>query len=231
MCVTAAALDAPVAALIERCGTPVAVASRDDGAHFLFRSGATRVDAIVDVDKGNVRALDISAPAGERFTFPVDGTPRAFTFGTLTQAQAQASLAAETEYTQADGGAFQPDPAHELVLLFDRADHTLAHLFVGDGGAMGQLQSIPRPPGRAPFPFTAPVLKHTAVHGETGSRTTIVRLDVDKFGIVRGVTVVAPSTDGAYDDGLKARLSNDKYAPATLSGRPVGGSVYRELHH
>jgi len=231
MCVTAAALDAPVAALITRCGLPAAVTQRDDGAHFTFHDGGATVDAIVDADRANVRALDVRAPAAQSFTVTIDGKPRTLAFGSTTYARANADLNSAMEYSDGHDSAFKPDEAHELVLLFDPSTNTLTRLFLGDGGAMGQLIDIPRPLKKPPFPYTAPVLKQTALTGTSGTQTTIARIDVDKFGIVRTVTVVVPSGDSAFDDALKTRLSNDRYSPARVSDHAVGGSVYRELRH
>ncbi|MBV8750854.1 MAG: hypothetical protein JO103_14205, partial [Candidatus Eremiobacteraeota bacterium] len=81
------------------------------------------------------------------------------------------------------------------------------------------------------FPFTAPVLKHTDVADGAGARATVVRLDLDRGGVVRKVAVMIPSDDKVFDDQLVARVAHDEYAPAKLGGRPIGASVWREVRH
>ncbi|HEY6236464.1 MAG TPA: hypothetical protein VIW69_15300, partial [Candidatus Elarobacter sp.] len=65
----------------------------------------------------------------------------------------------------------------------------------------------------------------------SGARATVVRLDLDRGGVVRNVAVVIASDDKAFDDQLVARVSHDAYAPAKLGGRPIGASVWREVRH
>ena len=86
-------------------------------------------------------------------------------------------------------------------------------------------------PNQVRFPFTAPVLKHTDVPDGTGARATVVRLDLDRGGIVRNVAVIIASDDAAFDQQLAARIAHDAYAPAKLAGRPIGASVWREVRH
>jgi hypothetical protein len=88
MCVTAAALAAPVAALVRRCGTPVRVSSRDDGHHVTFLDDGATIDAIVDPDRELVRALDVRGRATQVFAVNVNGAVRTLAFGAYTSAQA-----------------------------------------------------------------------------------------------------------------------------------------------
>ena len=71
----------------------------------------------------------------------------------------------------------------------------------------------------------------TAVPDGSGPQTTIVRLDIDAAGVVRAVDIVVASDDPAFDAALAARLGYDAYRPARLGGRPVAGSVVREVRH
>lgn len=231
MCVTAAALAAPVAALVRQCGAPVRVASRDDGNHFTFLDDGATVDALVDPDRDLVRALDIHGNAPLNVTLDVGGTARRFAFGSYALARADAELTSVADYAFAANRAYRLDDERELVLGFDPATGCLARVAVGERVTLARLGVLPLPIDQPPFPYSAPVLKHTALPDAAGARTTIVRLDVDRFGIVRKVVVVVPSGDPAFDAALARRLGYDSYAPARLAGRPIAAGVFRELHH
>ena len=107
----------------------------------------------------------------------------------------------------------------------------LARVAIGERVALVRLGALPLPVNEPPFPFVAPALRHTALPDGAGARATVVRLDVDPFGIVRTVEVVIPSSDAAFDATLPARLNDDTYVPARLGGRPIAASVFRELRH
>jgi len=59
----------------------------------------------------------------------------------------------------------------------------------------------------------------------------VLRIDLDRGGIVRNVTVIVASDDADFDAQLVARLAHDAYAPAKLGGRSIGSSVLREVRH
>lgn len=217
MCVTAAALAAPVAALVRRCGAPARVASRDDGHHFTFFDDGATVDALVDPDRELVRALDVQASAPQ--------TLRTFA------AEAGGAVLPDTDFAFATSRAYRLDVAHELVLVFDTTMERLTRVAVGERTALVRLGVVPLPVDQPPFPYTAPVLKHSALADGTGAQATVVRIDVDRTGIVRNVAVVVAGADPAFDATLAARLGDDTYVPARLSGRPIAGSVFRELRH
>ena len=231
ICVTADALAAPVAALVRRCGAPARVASSNDGNHFTFSGDGAAVDALVDADRALVRAIVVRADAPQAVAIDVDGTARTFAFGTYAQAQADAELTTVADYAFGGGRAYRLDPARELVLNFDPATKRLARVAIGERGTLARLGLLPLPIDQSPFPYLAPVLEHSAVADAAGSQATIVRLDVDRFGIVRTVAVVVPSADPAFDAALAARLGDDVYAPARLGGRPIAAGVFRELRH
>jgi hypothetical protein len=115
MCVTAAALAAPVAALVRRCGAPTQVASRDDGHHFTFLDNGATVDAVVDPDRTIVRALDVRAAAPQSVALDVDGVARTFAFGSYALAQADADLANVADRAFATNRAYRLDAARELA--------------------------------------------------------------------------------------------------------------------
>lgn len=231
MCVTADALSAPVAALVRRCGAPARVASRNDGNHFIFERDGATADVMVDPDAAVVRALDIAAPAPVTVTVPVDGIPRTFAFDRYDAARADAELAGSADYAFDNRRAYRLDAARELVLSFDPATKRLARITIGERATLGRMNVLAEPVDRRPFTYDAPVLKRTAVSGESGAQTTIVRVDVDREGIVRGVSVIVPSADPAYDATLARRLDDDRYQPARLGAQPVAASVFRELRH
>ena len=231
MCVTAAALSAPIAALVRRCGTPVRVASSDDGNHFGFLDDGASVDAVVDPDRDLVRALDVRGRAPLTFTVNIDGSARTLAFGTYTLAQAEAGLAGVADNAFASNRAYRLDDARELVLSFDPATQRLARIAIGERATLVRLGDLPQPIDEPPFPYAAPVLKRNALADGSGAQATIVRLDIDAAGIVRAVTVVVASDDPAFDAALPRRLGDDVYAPARLGGRPIAGSVFREVRH
>ena len=65
----------------------------------------------------------------------------------------------------------------------------------------------------------------------TGTKATVVRLDLDRGGGVKNVALVVPSDDAAFDQQLVAKIAHDAYVPAKLGGRSIGASVYREVRH
>jgi hypothetical protein len=231
MCVTADALAAPVAALVRRCGAPARVESRDDGNHFTFTGEGASADVLVDPDRAVVQAIDVRAGAPQTMSADIDGRTWAFAFGSYALAQADVELANVADRAFDTKRAYRLDAARELVLGFDPATKCLTRVTIGARTTLARLGLLPRPIDQPPFPYVAPVLKHTAFRDHARGATTVVRLDVDRFGIVRTVAVVAPSTDPAFDATLAARLGEDVYVPARLGGRPIGASVFRELRH
>jgi hypothetical protein len=231
MCVTPDAIGAPVAALVRRCGAPTRVASLDDGNHFTFsRDGAT-ADVLVDADVAAVRAIDVSASEPVSLAVVVDGARRAFAFGRDDIAHADAELATLADYAFADRRAYRLDAVHELVLTFDPATKRLARIAAGERATLERMKLLAEPVDRAPFHYVAPVARRTALPGGAGSETTIARIDVDREGIVRRVTVIVPSSDAVFDASLARRLDDDRYEPGRLAGRPAAASVFREFRH
>jgi hypothetical protein len=231
MCVTADALGAPVAALVRRCGMPARVASLNDGNHFTFdRDGAT-ADVLVDPDAVVVRALDIHALAPASVTLAVDGTPHTFAFDRYEMARSDAELVEVADYAFGDRRAYRLDAAHELVLSFDPGTRRLTRIAIGERATLQRMSLLTEPVDRLSFTYVAPIAKRTAFPDGGGTQTTIVRVDIDREGIVRGVTVIVPSGDAAFDASLPRRLDDDRYEPGRLASRPVAASVFRELRH
>jgi hypothetical protein len=224
-------LHRPVAALVRTYGAPASVATRDDGQHVTFGDATGSVVAIVD-DDATIHAVDLAFPAGTKYVIDVQGKPHTVTFGTTTSLGARDELAVDAENEGTNFRVFRRSGDSGIVLVFDPKSATLTHVIAGDRATLLRLGYLTDPtPTQTRFPFTAPVLRHTDVPDGTGARATVVRLDLDRGGIVRKVAVMIASDDKAFDDQLVARISHDAYAPAKLGGRPIGASVWREVRH
>ena len=224
-------LHRPLAALVRAYGAPASVATRDDGQHVVFGDGAASVSAIVD-DDATIHAVDLVFPAGTKYAVDVDGKTHTFTFGTTTSLGARDELAADAETEGANFRVFRRTADSGVVLVFDAKTALLSHVVVGDRATLLRLGYLTDPmPTQTRFPFTAPVLKRTSVADGSGARATVLRLDLDRGGIVRKVAIVVASDDSAFDQQLAAKLESDAYAPAKLGGRTIGASVFREVRH
>jgi hypothetical protein len=224
-------LHRPLAALVRAYGSPASVATKDDGQHVIFGDAASSLDAIVD-DDATVHAFDFALPAGTRYVIDVEGVAHTLTFGKTTSLGARDELAADAETEGPNFRVFRRGPVSDFVLVFDPKTSLLAHVVVGDRATLLRLGYLTDPrPMQTQFPFTAPKLKHSGVVEGTGAAVTVLRIDLDRGGVVRKVSVIVPSGDDSYDTQLVARLGTDAYEPAKLSGRPIGGSVLREVRH
>ncbi len=224
-------LHRPLSALVHAYGTPATVATRDDGVHVTFASDGATLDAIVD-DDAVVHAFDLALPRGTRYAIDVDGAPHTLTFGATTSLGARDELAADAETEGAGFRVFRGDGESAFVLVFDAVTSTLTHVVVGDRATLLRLGYLAVPqPLQPQFGFVAPQLRHSAVGDGSGSRATIVRLDLDRSGTVVAVDVVVPSGDAPFDAALTAGMRHDAYRPAQLGGRPIGASVFREIRH
>jgi hypothetical protein len=224
-------LHRPLAALVRAYGPPSSVATRDDGQHIVFADGGASVTAIVD-DDSTIHAIDLTFPAGTTYALDVDGTTYRFTFGTTTSISARDLLAADAETEGANFRVFRRGEDEVFVLSFDAKTSTLAHLLIGDRATLLRLGYVRDPvPDQPRFPFVAPVLRHTAVGDGSGPKATVLRLDLDRAGVVRNVAVIVGSADPSFDQQLVAQVGHDSYAPAKLGGRAIGSSVFREIRH
>lgn len=224
-------LHRPLAALVRTYGAPASVATRDDGQHVVFGDASASVSAIVD-DDATIHALDLAFPAGTRYDVDLEGKTHTLTFGATSSTAARDELAADAETDGANFRVFRRTADSGLVLVFDPKSSALAHVVLGDRATLLRLGYLTDPtPVQSRFPFTAPVLRHTSVPDGSGPNATVLRLDLDRGGVVRKVSVVVPSGDDAFDRQLVARLANDSYAAAKLGGRAIGASVYREVRH
>jgi hypothetical protein len=224
-------LHRPLAALVRAYGAPASVATRDDGQHVVFGEPSASVSAIVD-DDATIHAIDLVFPAGTAYKLDFDGKPHTFTFGATTSLGARDELAADAETEGANFRVFRRSADSSAVLIFDAKTSKLAHVVVGDRATLLRMGYLADPtPIQSRFPFTAPVLRHTEVQDGSGPQATVLRLDLDRGGVVRKVSVVIASDDAAFDQRLVAQLGRDAYAPAKLGGRAIGASVWREVRH
>jgi hypothetical protein len=224
-------LHRPLAALVRAYGAPASVATRDDGQHVIFGDATATVSAIVD-DDATIHAVDLAFPAGTKYAVDVEGKTHTLVFGTTTSAAAREEMAADAETDGASFRVFRRSADSSLVLVFDPKTGTLAHVVAGDRATLLRLGYLTDPtPNQVRFPFTAPVLRRTAVPDGSGPRATVLRLDLDRGGAVKKVAIVVPSEDAAFDQQLLTRLAGDAYAPAKLGGRAIGASVLREVRH
>lgn len=224
-------LHRPVTALVRTYGVPLSVATRDDGQRFVFGDASSSVTAVVD-DDATVHALDVVLPAKTAYSVELDGETHVVTFGTTTSLGARDAFAAEAETEGADFRVFRRSPGSDVVLVFDPNTSLLTHVVAGDHATLLRLGYITDPtPTQTRFPFIAPSLVHSAVADGTGPEATVVRLDLDRGGVVTTVAIVVPSADLAYDRRLTAQIAHDQYRPAKLGGRPIGASVFREIRH
>ena len=224
-------LHRPVAALVRAYGVPASVATRDDGHHVTFGDAAGSVATIVD-DDATIHAVDLVFPPGTAYALDVQGKAHTVTFGKTTSLAARDELAADAETEGPNFRVFRRSGDSGIVLVFDPKTSALSHVVAGDRATLLRLGYLADPmPTQTRFPFTAPVLKHTDVADGTGARATVVRIDLDRGGVVRNVAVMIASDDKAFDDQLITRLGRDAYAPAKLGGRSIGASVWREVRH
>jgi hypothetical protein len=224
-------LHRPLAALVRTYGVPASVASRDDGQHVVFQDGGATLAVLVD-DDATVHAVDVALPPGSVFPLLVDGTTHQLVYGTTTSDGARDELAADAETDGANFRVFRIGEESDAVLVFDGPTQKLTHVVLGDRGALLRLGYLTDPrPQQTRFPFVAPKLRRSAVGDGSGDRATIVRLDLDRGGVVTNAAIVVPSGDAAFDSALTEKLVHDVYVPAKLSGRAIGASVYREVRH
>ncbi len=224
-------LHRPLAALVRAYGPPSSVASRDDGQHIVFAGGGASVTAIVD-DDATIHAIDLAFPAGTTYALDVDGATHRFTFGATTSLGARDELATDAETEGANFRVFRRGEDEAFVLTFDPSTSTLAQVIVGDRATLLRLGYVRDPvPNQPHFPFVAPVLKRSAVADGSGPKATVLRIDLDRAGVVRNVALIVASDDPPFDQQLLARVGHDYYAPAKLGGRAIGSSVFREIRH
>jgi len=230
--VPAEILHRPLTAIVHQLGVPASIATKDDGQHVTFVADGATLDAVIGDDDATVHAFDLAEPPGTRYAIDVEGVSHTLIFGSTASLAARDELAADAETEGPNFRVFRRGAESAYVLVFDRTTATLSHVVIGDRATLLRLGYLRDPqPTQPQFRFTAPALRRSAVADGSGTQATIVRIDLDRGGIVRAVSIVVPSPDPAFDAALSARLAGDAYLPARLSGRPIGASVFREIRH
>ena len=227
------ALGSPVAALVGTLGFPAAVASTDLGHRWDWSGNGTTLIAMTD-DDAKVLAVDFT-PAGTAppLTFTVDGKPRTLAFGTYTLAKAQAELSTVSDIATLNGAKlFRLTPTRELALFFD-AKGVLSRAVLGDRLTLARLGFMPADDVGGAFAFKAPRANgtvHPALHGaDPPAHPAIVRVDVDRDGTVASATVLVSSGNPVFDDAAVKALLGQSYRAATIGGKSIASTVFREI--
>ena len=219
------ALGSPVSSVARTLGPPATVTSLDSGNGFAFADGAT---AYAD-DDGVVLAVDLRSGSPR---VEVDGTARAFPIGSYSAARADAELADVAEFSTPTLRSYRLAPRRDLVLGFAPGSSRLERVAYGEPGQLARLGLLPGDGAAKAVDYRAPRRRGTvAADALSGTRTTVYRVAIDRAGTVQRVDVLIPSTAPAADAEGGRALAADRYAPATLDGRPIAAAVFVELHH
>jgi hypothetical protein len=241
-CVAPADLGKPIAAIVERCGAPDIVVSLGAENQLLYVNGGKGTAIYFDADQLRARILQFtsfrpepSEPSADwTVTLPFESGARAIRLGHMTLADAQTEFAADADVTTEYGAAFRSTPQNDVVLAGSSDSHVLVGAFVGERVALVQMGLIAAPLDQAPLDYMSPVPRDAWLSlrtKQTGSRTTIFRIDVDAEGIVRKVTIVLASGDAAFDATTQQRIGDAQFRPATLDKRPVSGTYFVQVRH
>jgi hypothetical protein len=242
MCVTAADLGRPITAIVHRCGAPELVMSLGMSHELLYIDiDAGRIATVYfDADQTRVRILQFFAmppgtpePVGDwNIALPFQSGEHDIHLGTMTLADAQNALAADTDVTTAAGAAFRSTPENDIVLDCSK-DSVVRAAYIGERAALVQLGMIASPLGEAPLRYIQVVPRDAWLksEGTTGAQSTIFRVDVDAAGIVRNVVIVIPSSDAVFDASTQAKIGDARFRPATLEARAVPGSCFVQVRH
>lgn len=240
-CVTPADLGKPIAAIVQRCGAPSLVMSLGSQNQMLYAGeDGHGVSISFDADQLRARILQFfsyppepSQPNPEwSVTLPFASGARPVAFEELTLNDAQSDFAADADVTTPIGAAYRSTSSDDIVLAFASEEHRLRAAFIGERSALVQTGIIASPLDAPPLDYMSPVPREKWLKdGGAGSRTTILRIDVDAEGIARKVTAVVASGDAAFDAALLTRVADVKFRPATLSKRPVSGAVFVQMRH
>lgn len=223
------AVGSAIANAVRAIGMPSAVDSTDSGNRFVWTTPNATTTAYVD-DDGMVRAVEYAPLAGS-VRVDIDGKAKAFPIGAYSAAQADAELASFAELATDATRTYRLSPARELVLAFDAKTQRLVRVAYGERGAIGRIGYLPADQMAKVVPYVAPKLRHSALASGTGAQATIVKYTIDRGGAVTDVAVLVPSSDAAFDTQARTALAGDRFAPATLGGRAIAATVFRELRH
>jgi hypothetical protein len=214
---------------------PVTAGCTDNGNHLLFGDASGGTDVVFDADRTAVLALDFHQHAPDVLALSLDGHAFTFAFGVTTFAYAQSQLSVVADVSGAGWAAYRVNAQQMLVAQFDPASGTLRRLTIGRPTTLRRLDILPAAVNDAPFDYIPPRLRGALPLQQRAAlgaaRGTIVRIDVDRYGIARHVALIIPSGDAAFDATLIARFGDAGFAPATLAGRAVASSDFELVRH
>lgn len=224
-------LRAGIGSLISLDGAPAAVESVDAGHRCTWlRNGGTTT--VYFDDDAIVRAIDVQpgATSALAFTLIVEGRATPLAFHAFTAAQADAALAPIAEFSTPGERTYRPAPGQELVLFFDPARGGLVRAVFGERAQVSRLGIVPGDTGGQALEYRAPVARRlTAIPELPGARAALARLSVDRSGAVESVAIVVSSGDPRLDAKIAALVKLDNYRAATVGGRPIAATVFREI--
>ena len=214
---------------------PVSVGCSSSGNHLLYGGNPDITDVVFDADRTATLALDFQQNAPERLALNVGGHAFTFAFGVTTLAAAQSELAGVADVSGTTWAAYHVAAQVTVVAQFDPSTGVLHRLTLGKPTTLERLGVLPLPLGEPALDYAPPRIRGTLPLAQpaqiAGNRGTIVRIDVDRYGISRRVTVIVPSSDRAFDDALVARLDDVRFEPATLSGRTIASTDFALVKH
>ncbi len=215
-------------AVISTYGTPAAARADASGNLFLWSNAQGRLRCTVD-DDGRVNAVDETPPAGSLLTVDVDARPVVVRFGSLTPAQADEELTSIAEFASDRTRTYRLEPDRELVLSFSGPRGVLDRAVFGRHLTLVRAGVLPDDARSPMFPFAParPADAATATES-TAASAAIIRVELDRLGIARSTSVVVSSGDAAFDETVRERADGDRYRPATLAGRAIGSTLFRE---
>jgi len=242
-CVTPADLGKPLAAIVERCGSPDEVMSLSTSNALYYSDGGHLTSISFDADQMRARMISfttISLPPTQppvvwNVMLPFESGAREIALGQMTLADAQSALVADADVTTRIGAAFRSTTPHNDVVLAARtSDRVVVAAFVGEHASLAQSSYIDSPLDEKPLDYMAPAPRDAWLRPQNaapGPRATIFRIDVDAVGTVRDVTIVIASGDAAFDAATQQRLGDARFRAATLDNRPVSGTCFVQVRH
>jgi hypothetical protein len=220
-----------IGGLVSLDGAPAGVQSVDAGHRCTWLRNGGTTTVYID-DDALVRAIDVQpgSAAPLSFTLDVDGRPVALAFHTFTSTQADAQLATIAEYSNANERTYRTAANEELALFFDPAN-TLARAVFGERAQLSRIGVVPADPAGQALNFRAPVAKRLTVVPPLpgGAHAAIARLSIDRTGAVESVSIVVSSGDPKLDAKIAGFVKLDYYRAATVGGRPIAATVFREI--
>lgn len=219
-------------AVVSLDGAPAGVQSVDAGHRCTWLRNGGTTTVYMD-DDALVRAIDLQpgSTTAVSFTLDVEGRTVPVAFHTFTAAQAEALLATIAEYSNANERTYRTAANEELALFFDPVNDTLARVVFGERAQLSRMGIVPADPAGQALNFRAPVAARLTVVPSLpgGTHAAIARLSIDRSGAVDSVTIVVSSGDPKLDAKIAGYVKLDNYRAATVGGRPIAATVFREI--